>query len=88
MFKVTGDFSQGAFYDHKANGFQAMVMQRQQDIDDVIKDFERAIAAGYNPNEVKDIILQNHGITRLTAAETERITRAVENIYRSKKGYN
>ena len=88
MFKVTGDFSQGAFYEHKVNGFQAMMMQREQDIEYVIQDFEKAIELGYNPNDVKDIILQNHGITRLTAAESERVTRAVENIYRSKKGYN
>jgi hypothetical protein len=34
------------------------------------------------------MILQRHGIARLTAAESERIIRAVESIYRSKKGNN
>lgn len=88
MFNITGDFSQGAYLNGGLNGFSAMVMQRQQDIDNIIADFEKAIAAGYNPNEVRDTILKQNGITRLTAAESAHITRKVEEIYQAKRGYN
>ena len=88
MFNITGDFSHGVYSNGGLNGFSAMVMQREQDIQNVIADFEKAIAAGYNPNTVKDVILQEHGITKLTAAESARITKRVEEIYRSKGGHN
>ena len=88
MFNITGDFSQGAYSNGGLNGFSAMVMQREQDIQNVIHDFEKAIAAGYNPNEVRDTILKQNGITRLTAAESARITRKVEEIYQSRRSNN
>lgn len=88
MFNITGDFSQGAYMNGQLNGFQAMVMQRQQDIDNIIADFEKAIAAGYNPNLVQAEILARHGITHLTAAESEKITRKVEEIYQSRRSNN
>ena len=88
MFNITGDFSQGAYMNGQLNGFQTMVMQRQQDIDNVIRDFEVAVAAGYNPNLVQGEIFAKYGISHLTAAESERITRAVEKAYHSKKGHN
>ena len=88
MFNVTGDFSQGAYMSGRLNGFQAMAMQRQQDIDNVISDFENAIAAGYNPNLVQAEILARYGITHLTAAESEKITRRVEEIYQSRRSHN
>ena len=88
MFNITGDFSQGAYLNGGLNGFSAMVMQREQDIENIISDFEKAIAAGYNPNQVRDEILRNNGITHLTAAESARITRKVEEIYQSRRSNN
>ena len=88
MFNITGNFSQGAYLNGELNGFSAMTMQRGQDIENVIADFENAIAAGYNPNEVQETILKQNGITHLTAAESAYITRKVEKIYQAKRGHN
>lgn len=88
MFNITGDFSQGAYMNGQLNGFQTMTMQRQQDIDNIISDFEKAIAAGYNPNLVQAEIFARNGITHLTDAEFERIVRRVEEIYQSRRSHN
>jgi hypothetical protein len=88
MFNITGDFSHGAYLNGGLNGFSTMVMQRDQDIQNVIKDFEAAIAAGLNPNQVKDTILKDNGITHLTAAESTYIVKKVEEIYKSRRGTN
>ena len=55
MFDVTGNFQYGTYhadYPNKVNGFQTMVIQEQEDADRVIEFFEKAIAAGYNPNDI------------------------------------
>ena len=56
MFNITGNFQLGAYHasnPNKVNGFQAMVMQQQQDADILIACFEEAIAAGLNPTQAQ-----------------------------------
>lgn len=92
MFNVTGNFSRGACTPtNQVNGFQTMVMQRQMDLDNIIRDFEAAIAAGYNPNanEVQSQILNKYSISKdLTLSEMNYIESRVEKIYQAKRGYN
>ena len=88
MFKITGDFSQGAYNHGQLNGFQAMIMQREMDIDNVICDCEQAISAGLNVYMMLDAILIKNGVSNLTAKENERISKRITEIYRSKESHN
>ena len=81
VFKVTGNFSQGAYCGNKVNGFQAMVMQNDLDMQKIISDFENAAAAGYALSEVQEMIFEKYGITR--PADRDSILRKVEEIYKS-----
>lgn len=67
------------------NGFMNQIMQSSSDADLLIKDFENAIKAGYDPNDVKDSILKQRGIKEsdLTDSDIARINRRVEKIYES-----
>lgn len=69
------------------NGFMNQIMQSSSDADLIIRDFEAAIEAGYNPNDVKEQILNNRGIKEsdLTDMDINRINRRVENIYKNRK---
>ena len=65
------------------NGFMNQIMQSQQDTDILIKDFENAIAAGYNPNEVRDDIFAKRNLSEndLTYNDKQRLIRKVEAIW-------
>lgn len=67
------------------NGFMNQIMQSSSDADLLIRDFENAIKAGYNPNDVKDNILKQRGIKEsdLTDSDIARINRRVEKLYES-----
>ena len=56
MFRISGDFEH-------PNGFNMMIMQSQEDTDKLIKAFENAINAGYNPNIVHYIYIFYSEIT-------------------------
>ena len=88
MFKITGDFRQGVYNHGQLNGFQAMIMQREMDIDNVISDCEQAISAGLNVYMMLDAILIKNGVSNLTAKENERISKRITEIYRSKESHN
>ena len=62
-----------------------LAMQSQQNVDILIKDFEQAIAAGYNPNVVIEQVFRNRGINEndLTDSDKRRLERKVEQIYQS-----
>ena len=64
------------------NGLQARVMQSQEYLDALLKDFEKAIIAGYNPNQVKPQIFAKYGITEadLTAFDAQLLKKKVEAI--------
>ena len=85
MFKINGDFGH-------PNGFNMMIMQSQEDTDKLIKAFENAINAGYNPNVVQDEIYRKVGVSPsdLTPEDRYRLTRKVESIYKARYngGYN
>ena len=69
----------------KFNGMQAMIMQSQSNLDIVLKDFEAAIAAGLNPNDVKDEILAKRNLKEsdFTSFDIATLNRKVEQIYKS-----
>lgn len=76
-------FSNGAMYGGKVNGAQVKVMQSQEYTDQLIKEFEEAIAAGYDPNEVTSEVFEKVGCTSadLTDFDRQRLRATVENIY-------
>lgn len=67
------------------NGFMNYVMQSQQNTDMLIHDFEQLIAAGYNPNTIKEQAFANRGISEsdLTDLDKKRLQRKVEEIYQA-----
>lgn len=85
MFRINGDFGH-------PNGFHMMIMQSQEDTDKLIKAFENAINAGYNPNVVQDEIYRKVGVSPsdLTPEDRYRLARKVESIYKARYngGYN
>lgn len=92
MFSVSDiNFSNGVYSKGKINGAEVMIMERMQRLDVLVKDFERAIAAGYNPNYVKDEIFRKRGITEsdLTKSEIESLEKRISAIYKSyqSRGY-
>ena len=71
------------------NGFNAMIMQSQQDTDKVIRELEVAVEAGYNPNIAFSQVLERCGVrerdlTDLTDFDRQRLKRKVEQISKHK----
>lgn len=89
MFQVTGNFSQGAMYGGRVNGFQAMEMQRQENTDKLISEFEALIAAGYNPNTVAEDAFDKAGvkISDTAAYDKRRLQLKVEQLYQSNRSH-
>lgn len=69
----------------KLNGMQAMIMQSQYNLERVLSDFEVAIAAGLNPNDVKDQIFKKYKITDadFTDFDAKTLIKKVEAMYKS-----
>jgi hypothetical protein len=70
---------------NKVNGMQAMVMQSQENLYRVLPDFEAAIAAGYDPNDVKAQIFRKYGITEddFTDFDAKTLVSKVEQMYKA-----
>lgn len=68
------------------NGFNAMIMQSQQDTDKVIRELEVAVEAGYNPNIAFSQVLERCGVRErdLTDFDRQRLKRKVEQISKHK----
>lgn len=73
------------FADNYVNGVEAMVMQSSKNVEDVVSDFEKAFAAGMNPNALLDNILQNRNLTEndFTDDDIINVNRKVEAIYKT-----
>lgn len=74
-----------------SNGFMNQIIQSQQNADTLIKDFENAIAAGYNPNEIRDEIFAKRNLTEddLTYNDKQRLIRKVEAAWKTaQEAYN
>lgn len=69
---------------NKVNSMKTMIMQSQRNLERVIPDFEAAIAAGYNPNDVKDSIFKKYNLTDndFTGSDVNILIRKVEEIYK------
>lgn len=92
MFHLVGmDFSRGADFPNtnKVNGMQAMIMQSQENLERVLPDFEAAIAAGYNPNDVKDQIFQKYNLTEsdFTDFDAKTLVSKVEQMYKANRSH-
>ena len=92
MFDVTGNLQQGVYHAdcfNKVKGFQAMVMQEQEDADRVIECFIQAIAAGYIPTSpmVQKAVFEKAGvdINDLDDFNRRRIEKKVNEIWESKQ---
>lgn len=59
------------------------VMQSEMDTDNVIRTFEQALAAGYNPGDALNTAMQVNGVRQenLTFLDAERLNRRVEAAY-------
>lgn len=71
----------------KVNGMQAMIMQSQENLYHVLPDFEAAIAAGYNPNDVKSVIFDKYNLTDadFTDFDAKTLVTKVEAMYNSSR---
>ena len=70
------------------NGFMNQIMQHHEDFDNLVKDFEDAIAAGYNPNNIKIVLFEKNNLTEndLSTREKETLIKKVESAYASQNG--
>lgn len=88
---VEMDFSRGADFPNtnKVNGMQTMIMQSQENLERVLPDFEAAIAAGYNPNDVKDQIFQKYNFTEsdFTDFDAKTLVSKVEQMYKANRSH-
>lgn len=87
MFNIANiNFSNGVYASNgKINGAEVMIMESNAKAENVINDFEQAIAAGMNPNLVIDKVLQNRHYSEsdFTDMDIKRINRKVEAIYKA-----
>ena len=86
MFSINPVFS--SFYGNpgytgKINGADVMIMESAANLDKVLPDFEEAIRAGLNPNDVKDEIFSRYNISDadFTQMDARKLQRRVEEIY-------
>lgn len=72
---------------HGMNPFSNMIRQQAEDVDNVIKDLEKAVAAGHNPNMFFEDILRKNGVRSqdLSEFDKDRIKRRVESAMRAKR---
>ena len=72
---------------HGMNPFSNMVRQQAEDVDNVIKDLEKAVAAGHNPNIFFEDVLRKNGVRSqdLSESDKDRIKRRVESAMRAKR---
>lgn len=72
---------------HGMNPFSNMLRQQSEDIDNVIKDLEKAVAAGHNPNIFFEDVLRKNGVRSqdLSEFDKDRIKRKVESAMRAKR---
>lgn len=87
MFSITKvDFSNGAYDPYnRLNGMETMILESSHKADNVIKDFEKMLEAGMDPNQVIDKVLQDRHYSEhdFTNMDINRINRKVEAIYKS-----
>lgn len=57
---------------HGMNPFSNMVRQQSEDIDNVIKDLEKAVAAGHNPNMFLEDVLRKNGVRSQDLSESDK----------------
>lgn len=65
------------------NGYMNYIMQSQQNVNTIIKDFENALSAGCDPNLVLQQVFEKRGIREydLTATDKKKLERRVQEIY-------
>lgn len=87
MFSVSHiDFSNGAFGpNNQINGLEVFIMDSSEKADKVIKEFERQLTPGMDPNHLIDKIFRdNHYSDRdFTDLDINRINRKIEAIYKN-----
>lgn len=87
MFSVTNiNFANGVYAPNgKINGAEVMIMESSMKADNVIHDFEQALAAGMDPNQVIDKVLKDRHYSEsdFTDVDINRINRKVEAIYKA-----
>ena len=65
------------------NGYMNYIMQSQQNVNTIIKDFENALSAGCDPNLVLQQVFEKRGIKEydLTTTDKKKLERRVQEIY-------
>lgn len=87
MFNISNiNFTNGVYdLNGRINGAEVMIMESSAKADNVIRDFEQALSAGMDPNQVIDEVLKNRHYSEsdFTDMDINRINRKVEAIYKS-----
>ena len=62
------------------------ILQSHQNLRNILPDFEKAIEAGYNPNNVKDEIFKAHNLTEsdFTELDKKELVKKVDAIWKAK----
>lgn len=87
MFSISGDFSNGVYSGNSVNGFKTMIMQSSENVDTVVNDFEKALAAGLDPNAALRKAMDDNHLTDddFTNSDINRVNKKIEEIYRSNR---
>ena len=87
MFNISNiNFTNGVYgLNGRVNGTEVMIMESSAKADNVIRDFEQALSAGMDPNQVIDEVLKNRHYSEsdFTDMDINRINRKVESIYKT-----
>jgi len=87
MFNISNiNFTNGVYgLNGRINGTEVMIMESSAKADNVIRDFEQALSAGMDPNQVIDEVLKNRHYSEsdFTDMDINRINRKVESIYKT-----
>ena len=87
MFNISNiNFTNGVYgLNGRVNGTEVMIMESSAKADNVIRDFEQALFAGMDPNQVIDEVLKNRHYSEsdFTDMDINRINRKVESIYKT-----
>jgi hypothetical protein len=85
ILPIGASFATNSNYNGHSNYADFAITESRTNLEMVMPDFEKAIAAGYNPNDVKDMIFKSHQIDEsdFTDVDKKELVRRVDNIWKA-----
>ena len=87
MVSVGGiNFANGVYHNGGINGIEVAILQSAENADNVVNDFEKAFAAGMDPNQTLKRVLDDRRLSEddFTALDIMKVNRKIEAICHAK----